>query len=65
MDKNLITDIVIDEIDSEDYPDFCDAYISAAKYNGIPLTDEELDELNEDDDFRYTEVMEFFLNRFG
>ena len=32
-----------------DYPDFSDAYVSYAEYNGIPLTEAELDELNSTD----------------
>lgn len=36
-----------------DAPDFVDAYISYATRNGVPLTDEELDELNEDSQFVY------------
>lgn len=50
-----VDDIVIDGIDPKDYPDFCDAYISSACYvdTGEELTDEELDELNEDRDLVY------------
>lgn len=44
-----VTDIEIDGVDTRDYPDFCDAFISAARYEdtGAALTDEELDELHE------------------
>jgi hypothetical protein len=42
--------IEIDGIDTSDYPDFCDAYISYAEYtDGEPLTDEDLDKLNEEE----------------
>jgi hypothetical protein len=35
--------------DSNDYPDFTDAYISYAEYtDGTPLNDDELDQLNDD-----------------
>ena len=38
-----------DGIDHGDYPDFCDAFITYAENeSGIPLTDEELDQLNDD-----------------
>lgn len=41
--------IEIEDIDTKDYPDFADAFISHAKWNnGVELTDEELDELNEE-----------------
>jgi hypothetical protein len=41
--------IQIDGVDSNDYPDFADAYISYAEYtDGTPLDDEELEQLNND-----------------
>ena len=40
--------IEIDNINMNDYPDFVDAYIIYAEDdNGIPLTDAELDQLND------------------
>ena len=40
--------IEIDNINMNDYPDFVDAYIIYAEDdNGTPLTDTELDQLNE------------------
>lgn len=44
----LITNITIDGIDHRDYPDYCDAFIDYAEYNGKEMTDEQLDALNED-----------------
>lgn len=46
-----ITDIEISGIDHGDYPDFCDAYIQAAcdKKDEIPLTDEELEWVQDND----------------
>lgn len=39
----VVNDIEIDGIDTRDYPDFCDAYVSAAWYeDGTELTEEEL-----------------------
>jgi len=36
----------------DDYPDFCDSFICSAEWdNGEPLTDFELDEVNENRDF--------------
>jgi len=41
--------IEIEGIDTNDYPDFTDAYIAAANFeDGTPLTDEELDQLNDE-----------------
>jgi hypothetical protein len=51
MDLSKLTNIEIDGIDPSDYPKFCDAFIASADYNGKPLTDKELDKLNEDSDF--------------
>ena len=53
MDYKLIDNIEVDGIDTKDYPDFCDAFIASADYDGKPMTDEQLDNLNEDSDFVY------------
>lgn len=43
-----IIDIELDGVDSSDYPDFTDAYISAVQFiDGTFATDEQLDELQE------------------
>ena len=47
MDYKKIDNIEIDGIDTKDYPDFCDAYISSADYDGVPMTDKQLDEIND------------------
>lgn len=59
MNYKKIDNIEIDGIDTKDYPDFCDAYISSADYDGIPMTDEQLDELNEDGDYVYEHIMDY------
>ena len=56
MNYKLIDDIEVDGIDYADYPDFCDAFISSATYDGKLMTDAQLDELNEDRDFVYEQV---------
>jgi hypothetical protein len=49
-------------IDYKDYPDFCDAFISYAEFDdGTELTDDELDELNEDRDFVYERLMNYLF----
>lgn len=45
--------IKVSGIDHNDYPDYCDAYISYAEYKGEALTEKELEKLNEDTDFVY------------
>ena len=59
MDYKKITDVVLDGIDFEDYPDFCDAFIVSADYDGEPMSDDQIDKLNEDSDFVYTQIEEF------
>jgi len=54
IDYKKLDDLGIDGIDYSDYPDFCDAHISAGRIldggNWRDLTEDELDELNDDDD---------------
>lgn len=57
MDYSKITNVQLDNIDTRDYPDFCDAYIESADYDGQPMTEEQLDELNEDHDYVYQKVI--------
>lgn len=58
LDYSRIENIELDGIDTRDYPDFCDAYISSATYKGRDMTDLELDRLNEDRDFVYNKVLD-------
>ena len=59
MDYKKIDNIEVDGIDTKDYPDFSNAYIVSADYNGVPMTDEQLDELNEDGDYVYGHIMDY------
>lgn len=46
------SNIVVTEwegIDYSDAPDYCDAYIVSAERDGVELTDEEIEELNNSD----------------
>jgi len=54
-----IDNIVLDGIDYKDAPDFVDAYIVSADRDGVELTEDEINELNEDSDFVYECVMEY------
>lgn len=58
MDKKLIKSIVFEGIDYTDYPDYWDAYIVSAEYDGSPMTDEQIDEINDDTDFLYELLIE-------
>jgi hypothetical protein len=58
IDFSKITDVELDGIDTKDYPDFCDAFVSNCTYKGKDATDEELDIINEDSDFVYGCVQE-------
>jgi hypothetical protein len=46
--ENEIDNIEWDGIDHNDCPDYCDAYILFADRNGVPMSEDELDDLNED-----------------
>ena len=59
MDYKKIDNIEIDGIDTKDYPDFCDAYIVSADYDGVPMNNEQLDKLNEDGDYIYECVLNY------
>ncbi len=61
MDYKKIDNIEVDGIDTKDYPDFCDAFIESADYDGEPMTNSQLDELNEDSDFVYECVQNYLF----
>jgi len=47
-DYTKIDNVVFDGIDEEDFPDYCDAFILSADYDGEPMTEEEIDSLDEE-----------------
>ncbi len=53
FDYKLFTDVEFGDVHHWDYPDYCDAFIENAEYDGKELSEEELDELNEDRDLVY------------
>ena len=53
------TNVKFDGIDFNDYPDYCDAYITHAELNGVPLTDDEIEELNDNSYLRYELLTEY------
>jgi hypothetical protein len=52
MNIQQLEDITLADVCINDYPDFCDAYVESATFNGVPLTELELETLNDDDDTR-------------
>jgi hypothetical protein len=57
IDTKKVECIEVGGIDTSDYPDFCDAYISYAEYDGVEMTQEQLNEINDDYDFVYDCVL--------
>jgi hypothetical protein len=49
LNGRAVVDYYIADVNTWDYPDFCDAYIADAVWDdtGEPLTDEESEQLNE------------------
>lgn len=48
IDLSKISGVVMANVDMKDYPDFCDAYIEEAHYDGVLMNDDALDVLNEE-----------------
>ena len=49
----------VDGVNHNDYPKYCDAFISQANYDGKPMSDEMINEINDNyPDFVYIQVME-------
>lgn len=61
MDLQNVSNLEFDGIDHKDYPDYSDAYIASADYEGQPMTDEQLDELNDNRDFVYECLMDYLF----
>jgi hypothetical protein len=52
--------IEFDGIDRSDAPDFCDAFICYAEHkDGTPLTEDELDALNDDSSFVHSKLWDY------
>jgi len=51
MNYDLIDNIELDGIDTNDYPDFSDAYVVSADYDGEAMTELMIEEINEDYSF--------------
>ena len=59
LDYSLIDNVQIDGVDTSDYPDFCDAFIVSADYDGREMSDDEIELLNDDGDFVLQQVYEY------
>jgi len=59
IDLSKVHCIQFEGIDYKDCPDFCDVFISYAEHDGIPMTENELDWLNdyENNDWKYEQLM--------
>jgi len=58
MNYKLIDNIEFDGINYKDSPDFSDVFITNACYDGIEMTDKQLDEINEDSNFVHEKFLE-------
>tara|TARA_B110000285_G_C14757043_1_gene437873 strand:- start:190 stop:384 length:195 start_codon:yes stop_codon:yes gene_type:complete len=56
---NLVSNIQVEGIDMNDYPDFCDAFIVGADHDGVEMTEEQILLLEEHyPDFCYEAIAE-------
>jgi len=53
----MITNIEFDGIDFKDHPKYCDAFIVSADKDGEPMTEEEIEDI--DDDTFYELLMNY------
>ena len=51
MDLTKIDNVVVEGVNLTDLPDLVDSFIASADYNGVEMTEKQLDEINEDYDF--------------
>lgn len=58
LDYKKISDVQVSGVDTKDYPDFVDAFIESASYDGREMTDAELDAVNENRGYVYECVIE-------
>lgn len=59
MNYKLITNVEIEGIDPKDHPEFADAYIQSAEYDGKPMTEDQLDKINADSGFVHEQVLAY------
>lgn len=59
MELSKITNIEFGGIDHSDAPDYCDAYIVSADYDGELMDESQLEEINENSDFIYEQLIKY------
>jgi hypothetical protein len=62
IDLSLISEVEFENIRHYDAPDYCDAFISAAMYNGKEASQDVLEALNDSEqyaDWKYQKLMDF------
>lgn len=60
MEHSLIDNIVF-YYDMDDSPDFADASIFSADYDGFPMTENQLEEINNDSQFIHDKLIGFLF----
>ena len=53
-----IDNVIVQDIDMKDWPDFCDAYIESCEIDGVPATEEQLEFINQNGMFVHEKVWE-------
>ena len=55
-----VEEMQFSDVDNSDYPDYSDAFVESATYKGREMTEEELNEMNDDyRDFVYQKLMDW------
>jgi hypothetical protein len=58
LDYKKISNIKFDGIITNDHPDYSDAYIIDADYDGETMTEDDIELLNDDSQFVYEKLIE-------
>ncbi len=61
LDLSKVVVLSFGGVDRSDSPDYCDAYIEEALYEGRELSEEEIESLNEDHLFVHERLMDFLF----
>ena len=51
LDTRKLENVVMADVQMYDFPDFVNAYVEYAEINGVELTDDQYDEVNENYEF--------------
>lgn len=61
MTFEKISNVTFGGIEWDDYPDLCDMYVEEADYDGVPMTQDQLDQVNEDSIIVYELFQKFYF----